>query len=656
MFAAILMVALAGMPYFSAPAGTRGSGENNEIGPTIIPFYSGNLSVPQFMCYWGTGKAPGTMPVTDALIAQLHRCSCFAMCDYPAWCLAEPEPGRWDFSLYETNARRLAAASIRYVPFSWLHFPPKWFLNSRDFVGYRCLEHGQELGQLSLWAPATRRIYREYYRRLAAVMGPHIAFIRLAMPSEYGEVGYPVGMTNWLVPQKHVHPGFWCGDAYARRDFAAWALRRYGSIGRVNSAWGTDFTSMDAIRYPPIDGAKWRLPENVQARRRWLDFMEWYQSSWDDFIMWSASVVKRFFPGFGLPQAGKDLRTRREIIFSLGYGGETPCFGNDEGMHVKAIGRCGGSAQTPGDIGYFATRRVSTACAFYGVPYYTEPPGDVPREREVRRIWMDASNGTQVFFDYPQNLDAARDLFRRYKAFLDGVRSRTDVALIICTTTHWLHPEWGYPPTLLGIAEALRPFCDYEVVDEHMLGQGALDRLHLRVAVLADAAYMEEKALRVLEQWVRGGGILVTAAGEPVRNVRGSDAVWKRLVPNGVKAASGGEEGLNVRRAGRGAVVIVTDGDASAAAMARVVEEVRDEPGRFAPGAPPCCIRVDTGASGVLASVFRSRVLLYNGSSSPVDAAVRIVGGPSTVQRRTVQVHLGPHSILGMPLTQWSAE
>lgn len=130
----------------------------DSIGPTGVPIYSGNLSVDHFMYYWGTVPNPGASPVTPEVIAQLKRCSVFAMCDYPSWSLLEKEKGKWDFSLYKENADKLHAAGIGYVPFCWLHFTPKWFLKDPSFVPYRCLEHDEPLTQLSLWAPATRTI------------------------------------------------------------------------------------------------------------------------------------------------------------------------------------------------------------------------------------------------------------------------------------------------------------------------------------------------------------------------------------------------------------------------------------------------------------------------------------------------------------------
>jgi hypothetical protein len=96
--------------------------DTDSIGPTPVPFYTGNLSVSPFMAYWGTGRL-GHDSVTPARIALLKRIACFADCDYQAWCLAEPRAGTWDFSRYRANAEALHAAGLKDVAFCWIHFP-----------------------------------------------------------------------------------------------------------------------------------------------------------------------------------------------------------------------------------------------------------------------------------------------------------------------------------------------------------------------------------------------------------------------------------------------------------------------------------------------------------------------------------------------------
>jgi hypothetical protein len=487
------------------------------IGPTPIRFYSGNLSVGFFRNHWGTGKAGHDDAVSPQMIELLKRCSCQAMCDYIGWCTTEREPDRWDFSFHRRNADLLNAAGLQYNVFCWLHFPPKWYLESDRFVGYRDLATGETIPQLSLWSPETLEIFDEFYARLAAELGPQIAFLRLAMPSEYGEIGYCTGMTRWLVPQADARPAFWCGDRHARQEFAASKLRQYGSVAAINAAWGTAFQSPADIAMPDVTRAADEARSSVQARNRWLDFMDWYNQAWTDFMTRAVEVVRRHFP-------------EQELIVSLGYGAERACYGNDQGRHIRRMADLKVAAQAPGAIGYFATRRVSSACRVYGVPYYTEPPGNVPRDQQVLRIWMDASNATQTWFDYPQNLDASRDHFLRYKRFLTGASPECRLALWLPTYHQYLNPNEPWPAALLETADALRDLCDYEVVDDHLLADDALGKLDVRVLALIQADCVSHAAVKSIHAWVESGGILLSLADSAGAVRGGADGEWRSLL------------------------------------------------------------------------------------------------------------------------------
>lgn len=634
------------------------------IGPTIIPFYLGNLSVDSFMYYWGTSKNRPTPQVTSKSIAQLKRVSCFAACDYLSWSLTEQKPGLWDFSFFRDHAVQLHADGIKYNVFPWLHFPPKWFQDDPRFIPYKCLEHDQPLKQLSLWAPFTHTIYQTFYAQLAKAMGDQIDFIRLAMPSEYGEIGYPVGMTNWLVPQPHVHKGFWCGDPYARQSFRDYAWKRYQTLSALNKAWGTTFKSKAEIAFPSVTTEAVALclqPDQIFTRVHWLDFMDWYNQSWTDFMVWSTAEVKRSFPGSGLPQEGKDLRTRKEIIVSLGYGEESPATGNDQSRHIAAMKNAGLSAQTPGDIGYFATRRVSTACTLYGVPYYTEPPGSVNRDKEVQRIWMDASNGSQVYFDYPDNMDQARDLFSEYKVFLNGHRSQTNIALLLPTTTCQLHTEWAWPPYLSQFSDVLRKQQDFEVIDERMIADGALSRFGIHLLVLANAEYLKSNTLKRLQSWVQQGGVLISLQTNSVLTIDGSEKQWKALAPEIATATNENETTpLDLKtiwkksgqKIGKGYVLILSGGAKQMQTQADQVVQISENLAEFLPGGLNSC-RIQNGSDGSLASLFTDRILYYNPTDEAITKTVLLRPDDfkgKKPEKYSILLNIKPHAIMDIPL------
>ncbi|MCC6729906.1 MAG: beta-galactosidase [Chthonomonadales bacterium] len=626
-------------------AAARAANDDAPIGPTPIPFYTGNLSVTRFMMYWGTSKGPIGDEVTPERIALLRRIACFADCDYQAWCIAQPEPGRWDFSPYRRNAEALRRAGLGYVPFSWVHFPPKWFLDSPDWTPYRCGEHGEPLMQLSPWGPKTLDIYRSFYRAQHAALGDLVGWIRVGTPSDYGEVGYPAAMTSWLVPQTHAHAGYWCGDLYARADFRSEMRRRFGALGALNRRWGTAFASWDALDYPALEGdagaAAARASGKPTDRRRWLDFVEWYYGAWLRFVPKLVGVVRESYP-------------RNPLIISVGYASERACYGNDYTALPAMARRLGIALQTPGNVSYYGLKRVSTACHHYGARYYTEPPGDVPPEAEVARVFSDVSNGVQVYFEYPQNLDGARAQLRQYKRYMSGARPEVDLALFNPTIDHRL--EGGadsFPRTVFLVGETGRDLFDYDVVDEFLARDGALCRY--RVLAWLGGQVTEGFALRAVERWVRGGGVLLTCRLGEVETVEGDRAPWRRLAPDAMpRIGEIAGRAVTGRRLGRGAVIRVEAAPDATAALVRAVERAAHHPGEWLPGFRGAPL-IDGEADGVRATLLPERILYHNPTDRPIVRRISLRaadwrGRPRRPAALEQALKLPPHSIASIAL------
>jgi len=588
-----------------------------------IDFYSGNLSVGYFMHYWGTAKQEPfdrlkheQVILNQSLIELLQRNRCTAMVDYLAWCCAEPEQGKWDWSYYVENARILGESDIGYVPFCWLHFPPEWYETQPEFVPYQNLETGRTIPQVSLWSPDLLRIYDEFYRRLADELGSKITFLRLAMPSEYGEVGYCAGMTKWLRPQEYAQPGYWCGDPFAADDFKQRMLNRYKTLKKINSAWGTDYKSSDAVRMPNPKEIQGQF-DRPESRQHWVDFVDWYNESWALRIEQLVHIVRRHFPD-------------QQIVLSLGYGSERACYGNDQGRYVQLMHRLAVVCQAPGDIGYIATRRVSSACRTFGVPYFTEPPGDVSVEREIDRIFADVSNGVQTWFDYPQNLDRAREHFERYAPLLDGEAPETTLAVWHPTLDHWLHPDSDWSQPTLRVADALREFNAFEIVDDRMIRGHALQHLGIRQLVLAGAKWLDRDAWQQVHRWVKRGGVFLVLQDEPVSDIHGDTSLWKAQQPADTGLVDIANRALtaetrqaivdavwshSAKRIGKGWVLALDTKDIPADRIAWIVSSLCMQAGTRV-GKPDWNLKfLDNGIDGILSTLFPSRILYYNKTS-----------------------------------------
>ena len=591
-------------------------------------FYTGNLSVGYFMEYWGTGK-PGPGDIATAKFCdQMKGVSVSAVCDYLAWSRAETEPGKWDWSFYDRNEKVLHENGLQYNVFCWLHFPPKWFMETPDYVPYRCVEHDLPVQQASLWAPGTLKAYDRFYEKLAAHFGDRIDFLRLATPAEYGEIGYPNGMTNWLVPQDHKHAGFWCNDPCARADFRRQIKNRYKTIARLNRAWDTEFASFEEVEYPDTakDNKKYKDPlAMTPGERRWiLDFIGWYYDSQIEFARKAVGIVRKYFPG-------------KEIIVSMGYGSQLTAYGNDDVGVARMCRELKVACQTPGNIPYFCMKSLSSPCHFYGVPYFTEPPGGMSPSQEVDRIWSDASCGTQTYFDYPGNLLEAKEVFRKYRGHLTGKKAIVDVAVLFPTTEHRLRYE-DWPTRTMAGANALREMVDYDLVDERMVCDGALKNYKLLIAY--DGNIMQAETLTALKKWLDGGGILLISDFGPIETIEGGKSFIQPF-PDGRQ---------NI---GQGWVIVTpkdgTDFGAFAADLAHNLSK------RF-PGRQDVP-SVDDAVDGVTATLFSDRILYLNPTDKAVEKEVKLrasdfhlkgrTGRPSPLARKLL---LEPHSIAEIKL------
>ncbi len=614
---------------------TGASAENSK---SRVRFYTGNLSVGYFMEYWGTGAPSPSDQATPEFCAQMKDVGVSAVCDYLAWCRAESEPGKWDWSYYDTNERVLHENGLQYNVFCWLHFPPKWYMASADYVPYKCIEHDLPVQQTSIWAPGTLKAYDRFYKALAEHFGDKIDFLRFATPAEYGEIGYPNGMTNWLVKQEHVHPGFWCNDKYARADFRAQMQKRYQTIARLNKAWGTGFKSFGEIDYPQAakDASRIKAPlEMTPGERRWmLDFVGWYYDSMTGFARKSVAIAQRYFP-------------KKEIIVSMGYGSQHRFYGNDDVGVARMCREMKLSCQTPGNIPYFCMKSLSSPCRFYGIPYYTEPPGGMTPNQEVDRIWSDASCGTQTYFDYPGNLTGAKDVFAKYGRYLDGSKSIVDMAVFFPTTDHRLRNE-DWPQKTIEGTGPLREYLDYDLIDERMIADGALSRYRMLI-MFEDNMVVEAKTLTAIEKWVRSGGVLVMKDPDQIQSIEGKTWYAWKLETGLVHLQEPGDVGGFTNQQGKGEIVVQRGmkQDEFAGYLVDLAHNLSKE----RPGMKNVPL-IGDAADGITATLFPNRILYLNPMDKGITKRVQLRKSDFPANGRTGRparmdntLTLPPHSI-----------
>jgi len=88
----------------------------------------------------------------------------------------------------------------------------------------------------------------------------NIAAIYLGIHGDFGEtifpMGFPPGGKERFGEEGVGPPDYWCNDDDARADFRRFIRQKYGSLQKLNAAWGTRFDPFEAVDYPPAAHGK----------------------------------------------------------------------------------------------------------------------------------------------------------------------------------------------------------------------------------------------------------------------------------------------------------------------------------------------------------------------------------------------------------------
>jgi hypothetical protein len=433
----------------------------------------------------------------------------------------EVSPGVWDFSRVSLQAFQARRAGFDSSYFPHFAFPPAWYRDKTPFTLIQCLEHDQPVQAFSPWdqrlSTTAERGFDQLNRRFRG--GELLNGLYLGIHGDFGEAGLLSG-ARVAVPSlrddwekrfgnAHNHLGWWCADALAQDDFRERMLRKYSDLEGLNAAWGTKYHSRGDIRYPtaPGDG----------KRRYWLDFVEWYLGSVAAMTGDLAQASRKSFP---------DTLT----MLPMGFADENPRGGNDNSLLAKVAAEHRLDVRST-HAGYktFASSqagpmgRIASAARFYGAPFWSEPPGKLTAEEEVSRLFAAASFGSKGLFDWTDNIRQHRDLYYRYGKYLTYEPPVVDVAMFFPTSAHLMRANSGYPPTFEKGCTEIRDVLNYDIVDERMIWDGALDRY--RVLVLWEGTIAEAATLARIRDWVQAGGVIAAYDFGKIETVEG-DRGW----------------------------------------------------------------------------------------------------------------------------------
>ncbi len=540
---------------------------------------------------------------------------------YVKWMLLEPREGVWDPAYYDAQLAACKEHGLKWVPFliaGPAYATPPWFKESEESVFAVDLKTGHATRDQSIWNPHLRprvrawlaRFFDHYdHRDMQAVL--------LGISGVFGEAIYTAGGNPYTqiwdgeYPQ---HLGWWCGDRYAKADFAKAMRGKYENIATLNTAWKADFGSFDEVA--PF------APERGHSQRARLDLVRWYTGSMTGYAEWWVATTRELAPdvpvllctgGRGYPELGADMTAQSKMAARHGAG-------------IRITNEASDYATN-----FHLTRIVGTACRHYGTYFGYEPAGAVDTHGIVARIYNAVASGAWELFHYDNPPRGERG--EQYRRYLDLMRIRApvvEVGFFWSRTAADLKQHRG----LERAARDVRDIADVAYIDEQLIADGALDGL--KVFVWASGDVTEPEAANAIERAVENGLALIVPRGWQASSPEG-DA----LFPSGITTADSrfrtsavpsSRSTFEAMPVGAGAVIHSASNRAES--VAAVLAAVIREPASFGlPGLSPEA-SIDARPDSLYLTVTTGDILLYNHGDTARTMATP--GGDVEVPARTI--------------------
>ncbi|MCS6829347.1 MAG: beta-galactosidase [Armatimonadota bacterium] len=461
-------------------------------------------------------------PMTRALEAAMPALKQLGVTShegYVRWNLCEPEPGKYDWSVYDRYVEIYKRYNMKWVPFLIVgsaYSLPRWYYKNRDagYQGYVCLEHGEESDVQSLWNPALRehvarfiRAFCEHYRDTGVIES-----ILLGITGNYGEAIYIATGNDWtadIYGPYHTHAGYWAGDPYAVKSFQQWLEKKYGDVEALSRAWGRAYARFSVIR--PF------LKKDAPNDRAWLDLVDWYIGSMNEWARFWMQETRKHFP-------------KGDIYLCTG-GHAPPEHGANFGEQCKIAAEIRGGVRITNEASNYAvnfslTRWVASAGRQYGAYYSFEPAGAVDPNGVIYRIYNATASGARGLHYYYPNLfetETARQNFIRWGSEFKQRKPVVEIAVHYPQTHIKLNGN-----DFLSYIRTLRDHFDFEYMSDEQILDGGLQRV--KALILIHGNVSEGKVWRVIAEWVRSGGLLLYPTGMGrLRDVEGNSSYHDAL-------------------------------------------------------------------------------------------------------------------------------
>ena len=456
-----------------------------------------------------------------------------------AWSFLEPQPGCFDFNWLDRAIEILNGRGIQVVLGTPTASAPPWVMAMMP-DSYKVNEHGHRLtyGNRCEFCPSHAG-YRE--------RGRHIT---LAMAKHYMDHPAVIG---WQIDNE-LNGRCYCANCQA--GFHNWLRSRYGTLEKINLAWGTAFwshvyTEWSQIPVPLETGGAPNPGLDLDFRRFMSDTFTCFQQEQVDILrhICPNHFITHNFMGFGFDQINYfDLAKPLDFVSWDNYP------------------RTGWNLKREADHAYLALGHDTTR-GFKGKPFWVmeqqsgsggwQTVGMTPRPGEMRLWtyqaiahgadaivyfrWRTARFGTEQYWHgvlyhhgqpgrrYDELKTIGSELKRAGHKFL-AAENRNQVAMLLSYDTRWAfqgqanHAEFKYPALFTSYYRALhRRNIGVDIVPPDT----DLSRYRL---VIAPAVYvLTEKTANNLRGFVQNGGMLIATARTGVKDE--ANAVVNRYLP-----------------------------------------------------------------------------------------------------------------------------
>ncbi len=564
-----------------------------------------------------------------------------------SWIGVEREENKWDWSFFDQTVADIKAHGMDINAQMWLMFPPRWVVDSGRGTLMRSVNDNEEVYNLSVWDPATLEWYVRFYKNLSAHYDGVLENVYLCITGDWGEGDYATGGAHTLIDMRTAGSRYWCNDSYAQADFRQRMMAKYGSMDALNTAWGTAFAVPDDIAFPSSPAQK----------RHWLDFNRWYQQS---LVRFSDELYQQVKPFFSKTHIG--LKPGGAAPPPLYFGQDTIGFARtfrDRNVRFQPAS-C--------DSRYFWAKWRASAYRFYHIPFSSEAGGAYAWEEDMGRLFNDIACGMDELYEFPVHLEKYKDSILAASEHMTGEKPLCDVALFYPVSESLLvDPAKNTIPdsieNLSQVSEGLHRYIDYDVVEERMILDGALQQY--RIAAMLAGTVVERDVLEKLAEWVRGGGILVATDFGPISTVEGDASFSANMFSQPDTEPKTVEDilGAGFRPQGKGCTLFMKgawDGAQDSPQKTLFCVLMRELNAHASHLGEQFQDGIDLGmvGAGDLAVLFSSHILYFNPSKdTPVKRTVQLdlasfrAHGLGTPSAATIELDLAPCGFQSVPLT-----